>query len=447
MIGFMKDRKNKEAGFLTFVNVGNSFLGFLVGIYNARLLGPEAYGVIAIISGINLVALNFLDIRLTDLAGKLYYQKQGFTEKDVLTYRSSVIGLCLIGNGIVSASLFIIGLAANIFFIHLFTKTQVHWQWILMQTLASVLGNWASTFYFLQRFSNRYYLMGAWRLMGQLLMSTSMVLILTVFGDLNGYFIGQVVGYLILFIITVLVSLYIWFHLDHLPSFFGHIGFAYKDYKKNIRFIIMGNFLGYTKLLHRGGDSLLMGFFANDRITGLYKLARSLTDSLYMLFDSLNQVYGPRFLEMLTNKEFVIYRKYAGYLILGAGGFTGVVIACEVLFFPWVNQVILNGRFNGIEETMIILTIPFLFVTGFYLWYWPIFIYSGNLGSYTAVNALAAVAQYGSTVILISTIGPGPISGAIGYLVFEILVTVGAVLMLSKRMMEIFPDAHRSSRI
>ena len=53
--------------YLSSVNIITTGAGAVVGIINARLLGPEALGVVGIIFGIYGVTSNFIDIRLVDI--------------------------------------------------------------------------------------------------------------------------------------------------------------------------------------------------------------------------------------------------------------------------------------------------------------------------------------------------------------------------------------------
>ena len=64
------------------------------------------------------------------------------------------------------------------------------------------------------------------------------------------------------------------------------------DRRVILRFVAAGNLLGYVKLLHRSADVLLVAAFCGDRGTGIYKLARSITDALTKLTASGRAIGG-----------------------------------------------------------------------------------------------------------------------------------------------------------
>jgi len=440
-------KKNWEVGYITLINIVCSVIGFATGIFNARILGPDNYGVIAVITGINTVMLNLLDVRLIDVVGKLYFQREARTTQELRDYRTSVLQICLIGNGFVSVILCCLGFVANYFFLPTFTSTEIFVRWIIMQTISAALINIMNTFVFLQRFSNQFIIMGTSRLIIQIIASSIMVSVLMVFGGLDGYFFGQITSVSVSLIITIGVFANIWKKAEGIYFFKKLFLFAFKDYQSNFRFILMGNFLGYSKLFHRGGDSLLIGYLFDDRITGLYKFARSLTDGLYMLFDALNQVYGPFFYEMLSKKNFKKYIKYCVFFVLGSGLATILFVVLELFSLPILNTVLLNGKYSGIEIPIMILTIPFFFVAGFYLWYWPIFVTSGRTGSFVAVNMVAVVAQYGLVLIFHFYGLNEPSIGAYGYLCYEVIVAVGALSILASRNCKGLTNAYRTNQL
>src|SRR6185295_13621719 len=79
------------------------------------------------------------------------------------------------------------------------------------------------------------------------------------------------------------------------------------DRRLIFRFVAAGNLLGYVKLLHRSADVLLVAAFCGDRGTGIYKLARSITDALLAVSEAIGRVYQPRLLALLQARDHAEY--------------------------------------------------------------------------------------------------------------------------------------------
>jgi O-antigen/teichoic acid export membrane protein len=407
--------------YLLLVNIITTALGFAQGIITARYLGPSAYGVIAVIAAMNITVLNLLDIRLADLAGKFYYRPVRKEENSTETkaYRASVLQICLLGNSAISVGLATIGFIVGLWFIQAITTTPVSVQWLLAQAIILAMVNVTNTLDYLQRFSGRFYLMGSWRLVYRVLAVAIFLAIFLSNRTLDGYYNALLLATISSLIMSIGVSLLIWIHYEKTSILhLAHLPLAWRDYLGEIRFLFFGNLLSYFKMLHRGSDVLLVGIFADDHVVGLYRLARSLTDTLNILYDALNQVYYPRFMELLAQGATTTYQYLARRLMLMIGGFTVVVVLGQLLLLEPVLRVLLANRFAGAESAIILMTIPFFFIAGISTWLWPIFVHSGNLGNYAIFNLFACLAQYGIIIGLFTTIRAEPWMAGLGYLAY-----------------------------
>lgn len=404
--------------YLAVINILSSVLGFAQGVLVARHLGPESYGVIAVIAATNVTVLNFLDVRLADLAGKLYYRLSQASIAELRAYRASVLQICLIGNGLISLGLCVLGFLANLVFIRTLTTTPVRVQWLLAQSLILALSNWASSFDYLQRFSGRFYLMGTWRLATRIISVGLFLVIFLPASNLDSYYRALFSATTLGLAMTAFLSALIWLRYERLPLLRRGLLLAWPDYRRDSHFLFYGNLLGYVKMLHRGSDVLLVGFFADDRVTGLYKLARSFTDVFYLFFDALNQVYYPRFMELLAQRAAAGYRHLAKRLLVASGGFTLAVLLAQALLLVPALRCVLANRFAGAEGAIMVMTVPFLFVAGIYTWLWPLFVHSGKLGKYTVYSFLACFAQYVVAVGLFLKVQPSALAAAVGYLAY-----------------------------
>lgn len=295
------------------------------------------------------------------------------------------------------------------------------------------------TFQFLQRFSGKFVLMGSWKLGSQIINIAIFLPVLFYFGDLNGYFLGRLIAAIVSGIVVVGVSIYIWHKHERFPLANKQMFVALPDYWRERQFLFYGNLLGYTKLLHRAADVLLVGYFSDDRVTGLYKLARTLTDNLYIIFDALNQVYLPRFLELLSQRAFEEFRRLAGRILIYAGLLTLLILGLEATVLPWVIQLILTDSFVGVEGAVIVLTIPVFLITGIHIWTWPIFIHLGQLRGVTVFNYIACLTQYIITLAFLSYLMPTALGAASGYLAYYLVLIPGMLWLAYRQIPQIMP--------
>jgi O-antigen/teichoic acid export membrane protein len=337
-------------------------------------------------------------------------------------YRASVIQVVLAGNGLVSFGLAGLGLIVSLLIIRRLTDAPISLAWLVAQSLIAALNNWASTFDYLLRFSGRYYLLGSWRVATRIGLTVLFLALFLPASNLDSYYraLLAVAAASLLFVIAL--ALWIWLRLQGLPVLRPALGRAWPDYWRERRFLFYGNLLGYVKMLHRAADVILVGYFADDRVTGLYKLARSLSDTLLIVFDAIYQVYYPQFMELLGRKAAPEYRRLARRLLAGSAGFTVAAVAGEILLLKPLVLFALTDQFAGAEGAVVIMTIPFLFVTGVYTWLWPLFVRSGQLRYYTLLSLVAVIVQYTISISLLRLYPTSPAGAAVGYLANYLLL-------------------------
>jgi O-antigen/teichoic acid export membrane protein len=415
------ERAFSPTRYLTLVNVVATGIGFAQGLLIARSLGVAAYGVAAVIGSTNAVVLNFLDVRLTDLAAKLYFIPRDNPD-DQRAYRASVLQVVLVGNGLVSFGLAGLGLAVNLMIIRLLTDAPVRVEWLVAQSLVAALNNWNGTFDYLMRFSGRFYLLGTWRTVTRLGLTLLFLVLFLPGSNLDSYYRASLVVAAASLLLGIVLALWIWLRVQGLPMLRLALDRALPDYWRERRFLFYGNLLGYVKMLHRAADVMLVGYFADDRVTGLYKLARSLSDSMYIVFDAVNQVYYPHFMELLGRKAAPDYRRLARRLLGGSALFTAAALAGEALLLGPLLRFALTDQYAGAERAIMLLTIPFLFVTGIYTWLWPLFVRSGQLRYFTLFSLLAAGVQYAVSIGMLRLFPTSPAAPAAGYLAHYVVL-------------------------
>ncbi|MEK7561036.1 MAG: hypothetical protein AAB539_03720 [Patescibacteria group bacterium] len=409
-------------------NIAGAAVSMISAIIVARWLGVETYGVMAIIWGINATALNLVDVRLIDLMLQWYYRPppQGTNQ---LNYQTTVLQVTQLGYLILGVAFFAIGLAANIGLAHLFTSYSIRWQWAAINAMALALDYTMAPLKMMQRMHGRFILLGIVNTASAILSSAVLLFFLYRQRDLGGFYTGTAYGALLAYISTAAILLWILIKHDRMPIFSRLEPKNISYLKQGIGFLWWGNISGHIKMAHRASDILLVGFLTNDQITGVYKLARSFADKLYLVFDALNQIYQPVLMRLLHSSSMAEFRNRARRLILYGAFLTASFLLAVALGYPILEQFILARTVPGLQMAIVILTLSFFTATGFWLWMWPIIIHFHLARAYTARSILAIFIQY-SIGFLLYLIGASATAFALGYLAYDIVLMGSAAILL-----------------
>lgn len=424
--------------FLTLANLFSAAVGFVSGMLVARWVGAEGYGVVGIIAAVNTGVLCLWDVRLNDVMARLYFDKDIPEGSDPVRFRTSIIQSSLLCYGAMALVFLAAGIAANLLLARLFTTAGVKVSWAVASAAAVSLTYLLNPVGYMLRLSGRFRLLGFQAMAGSLLSSGILVLCVWRRNDLDGYYTGILLSNAAGAVLALSVALTVWLRLDRLPLFSALDLSALRHIRKSSRFLFFGNLLNYLKLGHRTADVLLVGYFCDDAMTGVYKLARSLTDKLYMVFDAMNQVYFPSFLRMLAERDLPGYRGLARRIALGTLALTAFFLAAEWVGLPYFTEYILGGKFPGVESVILVLTLPFFFVTGMYIWIWPLVLHHDLAGRYTLFNGLAVLLQHGLGIWAFSEFARLE-AFAVGYLGHYVLLMGLAAILVHRRIPEAVP--------
>lgn len=431
---------------LTLVNVLCAAIGFFRGVYIVRLLGAEWLGVLAIITGIVDMVANFVDLRFADITARLFYAVAD--DENRASQRRSIVQAGLVLQGGLALCLFLLATMIALFTASFFTDKTIQIFWILCIAGGQALTYMTGLLAFVQRFCERYFSLGVLQLMTSASSAIIVCGILYLNPSLDGYAVGAVFSACVTLTISVGGALLLW-QRSQGNALFGAPGqISFAGYFKNLRFIFWTNILGYAKLLHRAADVLLVGWFLNDRETGLYKLARQLTDSLYIIYDALNKVYQPKFLAMLADGKHSAFIAKARKLTLATAGVTILMVIVEAIALPDLLAILFSADFIGASASIVLLSIPFFFVVGLSLWVWPLLVHHGRIGPFTLHSIVAVcIGQYGIPLSLACLFGRPRIEWfALGYLCFYVILYTLTYLELVKNYSAYLPFGRNAAK-
>ena len=419
--------------YLALMNIATAGVGFLVGVYVARILGADKLGVTAVISGISTSIVAFVDVRFTDVAAKAFYQVEGQAPDQVGAYRAGVLWVALLGTGLLAVATALLSALVGNFFVPFFTEATVAGWWLPAGALAIALNTISGTSMFLLRFSGAFYAIGTWRLLLQVVSGGITALLLTLRPGIDAVYLAGMLSALINLLLVLTVSWNLWMRRSKLPMLRPAWRPAFSVYRRSLNMVFYGNLLGYAKLLQRSADVLVVAYFTGDRETGLYKLARTLIDQgLGILQDALYQVYYPSFLDAFARGAKAEYRRLASRLLKVSGLITLGLLAGEALVLPLVVRVIFGAEYAGAEGPMMVLTATFVFIVGFYPWLWALFVGAGKLSGYTAATFAGVGVQYAVALALFYLVGPSALTAMAGMFAYYVWL-IPATYWLARR--------------
>lgn len=415
------------AALLTGTNVACAAIGVSQGVLVLRWLGTETYGAAAVVVAVTAVATNIVDVRLTDLISKLYFDDRA-SGGDGSAYRAAALrlGLGLYAAGaalILGVSILLVALGARWFTDHTITL----W-WACLAALSQAVSYSGTFFVFVQRFVMTPARMAGLQLASASINAATMVVAVALTPTLGGYLIGLLVS----------ASAIAAFNAIYALEALGRNGIVLFGARRPRaaaiaidrhvvwRFVMAGNLLGYVKLLHRAADVLLVAAFCGDRDTGVYKLARSIADVMHAMSEAIGRVYQPRLYQMLQAGAHAEYAGAIRSLTTTAAALTVLAIAVELVTLPRIAGFLGVTDAQGLTASTAILTASFFFVGGLQIWIWPVFVSLGRLNRCMVYSAVAVLAgQYTIGPALVYLTGQSsPVWFSVGYLSFYVVSTL-----------------------
>ncbi len=436
-------RRLTPARYLVLANVAGAACTLAAGVYQARVLGPEQLGVMAVVAGITVPAFVLVDVRLNDVAARAFYAIDGLAADAVPAYRAGVLWLAWLGGlaqGLVAA---LIASLVGPIIVPIFTQARVAPWWLPADALGVALTASGSALFYLLRFSREFHAIGHWRIATQALSMVVTVLVLTVAPTLGGAIVAGLASGAVVLLVMLAVSWRLWTVRMGLPLGRPDWSRARAAYRQSLGMLFYGNLLGYAKILHRGVDVLAVAYVAGDRETGLYKLARQVVDGgVAILQDALHQVYFPDFLDLASRRAASAYRALARRLTAVCAGLTALAVAAGALALPVAVPLVFGSAFAGAEWPMLVMTLTFFFIAGCHPWLWALFVDSGRLGAFTAATFLAVLVQYASLAGLFSLLGPTAVAGMGGLLAHYLCLVAVTYGVAFRRFRAFVPGLH-----
>jgi O-antigen/teichoic acid export membrane protein len=411
-----------SAALLTGANLVCAAVGVTQGLFVLRLLGPATFGAAAVVVALTAVATNVVDVRLIDLIANLYYDEKASCPDTGAAYRGSALRLGLRLYALSAALIAVASAGLMLVLAHRFTSVALMSSWLWIAAAAQGVSYLGSFFIFIQRFTVVPRRMAQLQLASALINATAMIASVTASRTVGGYVIGLFASAAGITLVNAFYTVSI-LRRDGV-MLFGRDRVATPAFDRRLilRFISAGNLLGYVKLLHRSADVLLVAVFCSDRETGIYKLARSITDALLTVSEAMGRVYQPRLLALLQARDHTEYGAVVRSIMTTAAAVTLAAIGSTVVLLPSLAPLLGVADGQSLTVSVVIMTITFFFAAGLQSWIWPAFVFRGRLGRCTLWSTVAVLAgQYTIGPALVYLTGyPNPAWFSLGYLSFYV---------------------------
>jgi O-antigen/teichoic acid export membrane protein len=290
-----------NSGWLLSANTVSMALAFVQSIVVARALGVEQYGVLALVTTYATTVNQFVDSRVWETAIKFVIE---YRERGDYARATAVIKLCYLIDAIGGVLGFIILYVTASWASILFVKDISAGALIQFYALSVLVSIPTGTSSALLRISNHFNWlayqnagMNALRLAGVTIIALAGLGIEEIAG---AYLVAGCAGVLLL----VWLSLRSARVLRLTPWRQAPLRLLRGQYQRILIFTSHTNLIGTSRLITARADMLILGWLAMPAEVGFYKLAKTLTDPLNMMFSPLYSAVYPEFSNLISQKNF-----------------------------------------------------------------------------------------------------------------------------------------------
>lgn len=372
---------------LTGTTFCSAALNLLQSIVVTRALGVENFGIVGLVVSVGMLVLCFVDFRIYDVTSKLYLadKERAPLERLNILHIGAVIQL------LVAIVAFILSVMCSHFMLPYLTTKTLSLGQLLILCVVSAWNYFCGYFTSVQRLSGRVVDMSLYQLLATASGVAALSTAISTTQGIDGYCSAVLLSSLVSGVIILFAYLRL-FRVSSLRYFLPAL--LVNDARRVMserRVLLYSNLLGYLKLLSRAGDTLVVGALCNDFYTGLYRFARSLTDSLSLFYEISVKFYQPLFLKASTEGNSEKFKKFARAVLHAAIGLGLIIVAAELCFLDTILKFFFAPGFSESWSMIVTLSFPIIFAVGVNLWLWPLLISSGKLKFYTLVSFLATI--------------------------------------------------------
>ena len=385
--------------FLALVNAACAILGLAQFAVALALLAPPDFAVIGVLAATGSLVANLVDLRLPDLATRLYLG----LAKSELEERRAILSAGLRIHATLALLIMVLTAAAMTWLTPRLLENRVAPTWIVCMTL--VVG----AQYITALLGIYLRLLGQFTASGWLRLATTgtgvalMLAVLMRYPDLDGYFKAQAFATAIALAATLVVT------ERHTRALFGASLLAaptrqaLTSYNGARGFLAAGSLLGFAKILTRNADMLLVAALTSDQVAGSYRVARQASDSLFGLSDAVHQFYHPTIVAALARNDQAAFRAARLLLVvIGTLASLAAVGGALMVLDPLVAALL--PRHRPAVTSFAVLAGLLAVTIGIHGWLWPVLVAHGRIGLFGCLSLAGGIIQL-AAILLLSRFG------------------------------------------
>ena len=414
-------------------------VGAAQSVLVVRSLGVEGFGAFGILVSVSAVCTNLLDPRLGDVTLRLFFRSPGEDAAE----RGGILVAGWLAQIAVAAVLFLAVCMALPLVLRLFPDRRLPAGLVVLFAAGEALTYAGQYLAFTIRLAERFAFLAWTQLAVAVVRTLAVAAAVLTTPTLAGLVAGTFVAGLATFALLLAASARLWIGRLGMRVTRAEAAAALGTIGADWRSLLAFNAMNYQNLLHRAGDVLMVGVLADERGAGLYKLARTTTDALYLAYDAANKVYQPVLMRLLGTGARAAFRRLATTIVTVAAGVVGAGLVAEWLVLDPLVALVFGAPFVAAAPSIVLLTVPLFFVGGLYLWVWPLVLHAGEVRAYAVLSFVAvALCQYGVGPAAFWWTGGSSVAWlALGYLLSYVVLYAALIPRLLRRHADALPAA------
>jgi len=332
----------QDVGVLMAANFVRASLGFAQGIFVARWLGPEAYGVAALVMTYPALVYTFFDARSGEMSVKY------LTEFHARGERDHVLAICKLGYAVD------FGIAALTFLLVLGTASWAAVHVAHRPEAVGLISVYAAAFLPRALVGTSHAVLatvGNFRTIAVLVVLTEVLRVVLVVGMVVGWGLSGVVwGNAIAMVATGLFYGLIAF--KHIKRTWnaswlkGNWGFLVGRGREIFSFLAYNDLNSLLGMISKQLDIILLGYFRNPMEVGYYRLAKNFANTVGYLVDPLQSVSYPDLARLWGLGQKQVLRQKVQKLALRIGVPLGLAVLLAIPLIPFILPTLVGHTYR-----------------------------------------------------------------------------------------------------
>lgn len=379
----------RHVGVLTVANGVGAVLSFVQGVLVARWLGPELYGVAALVMSVPALVYTFFDARSAEMSIKYLgeFHAQGERERAAAVCRLGY----LVDFGVATlAFLSVLAITpwASRAVVH---RPELAWL-LVAYSLAFLPRALQGTSYAILAVHGRFVMLALIESV-TMLVRVALVLGLVLAGwGVVGVVLGNAVGTALIGVLYAIPALTLMVQSWGSTSWSG-MWSALRRYRRDIvRFVVLNDLNVLLGMIPKQLDIVLLGYFRNPTEVGFYKLAKSLAGSVGYLVSPLQSVTYPDLARLRGMQATPALWQRVRKLALQVGLPLGIVGVVGTALIPPIVSVMIGENYRPAVPAIQILLMGSAISLAFF-WLRPLFLAQGWI-KFWLFNTVIVVALF-----------------------------------------------------